>query len=97
MRTQFSTRSTSSFLNELVDLVGASVMSGTVSRVQSRIQNVCPKAVYTHFFAHSLNLVIVHVTREVADCLRFFEVESKLFNFFASSVVSAKMDCVKSR
>ena len=49
----------------------ASVMSGTVSGVQSRIQNVCPKAAYPHCFAHRLNLIIVHLTREVADCQRF--------------------------
>ena len=38
---------------------GAAVMSGRCTGVQSRIRELCPKAIYVHCFAHRLNLVIV--------------------------------------
>ena len=40
---------------------GASVMSGHVSGVQTRIRQVNPNAVYVHCRPHVLNLCIVHV------------------------------------
>ena len=37
---------------------GANVMSGTVSDVQTRIQDKYPEAIYIHCLAHKLNLVL---------------------------------------
>ena len=45
---------------------GAAVMSGRCSGVQSRIRDLCPKAIYVHCFAHSWNLVIVDVVHDIA-------------------------------
>ena len=42
---------------------GASVMSGHVSGVQTRIRQVNPNAVYVHCRPHVLNLCIVHVSK----------------------------------
>lgn len=44
---------------------GASVMSGHVSGVQSRIREVSPKAVYVHCRSHNLNLVVTHSCKTV--------------------------------
>ena len=38
---------------------GAANMTGAKSGVQKRIRDIQPKAVYTHWAGHSLNLVIV--------------------------------------
>ena len=42
---------------------GASVMSGHVSGVQTRIRQVNPNAVYVHCRPHVLNLCIVHASK----------------------------------
>ena len=42
---------------------GASVMSGHVSGVQTRIRKVNPNAVYVHCRPHVLNLCIVHASK----------------------------------
>ena len=42
---------------------GASVMSGHVSGVQTRIRQVNPNAVYIHCRPHVLNLCIVHASK----------------------------------
>lgn len=43
---------------------GASNMSGIHRGVQARIREVVPRAVYTHCKAHSLNLAIIHASKE---------------------------------
>ena len=42
---------------------GASVMSGNINGVQTRVRRVNPKAVYIHCRAHVLNLCIVHASK----------------------------------
>ena len=43
---------------------GAANMSGRYRGVQARIKEVIPGALYTHCKAHSLNLAIIHASRE---------------------------------
>jgi hypothetical protein len=55
---------------------GASNMSGAIKGVRSRIQQIQPKAIYVHCFAHSLNLSVqdavrsVPIVRDAMQCLR---------------------------
>lgn len=55
---------------------GAANMSGSVQGVRTRIQQLQPKALYVHCFAHSLNLSVqdavrsIPLVRDVMQCLR---------------------------
>lgn len=44
---------------------GASVMSGHVNGVQTRIRNTCPRAYYVHCRSHNLNLVVTQSCKSV--------------------------------
>lgn len=68
---------------------GASVMSGHINGVQTRIRRVNPKAVYIHCRAHVLNLCIVHdskipLVRNIMDTMQSV---SLAFKFSAKRVL----------
>lgn len=65
---------------------GASVMSGHVSGVTTRIQQALPKAKYfTHCRSHCLNLVIVSSCNNVPEVKNFMDAFRKLSVFVNSS------------
>ena len=51
---------------------GASVMSGHLSEVQSRVKEVAPHAHYVHCYAHTLNLVLVDSVKILSSATEFF-------------------------
>ena len=50
---------------------GASVMSGANKGVQQRVREHAPLAIYTHCYAHRLNLVLVDCCKSVHDAVEF--------------------------
>ena len=64
---------------------GASVMSGSVSGVQTRIRELYPQAIYVHCHAHRLNLVIVDSMKLKQDVANFFSVCQSLYDFISNS------------
>lgn len=64
---------------------GASVMSGIYSRLQKRINDIVPNAVYVHCYAHYLNLVVCDAAKRSDKAMRFFETVQSVFNFFSGS------------
>ena len=78
-----------------IDLLGcvaqcfdeAAVMSGRCSGVQTRIRELCPKAIYVHCFTHRLNLVIVDVVHNTARADDLFILLQSLHNFLSSPIV----------
>ncbi|XP_071846057.1 52 kDa repressor of the inhibitor of the protein kinase-like [Apostichopus japonicus] len=79
-------------LDNRVNLVGqgydgAAVMSGAVSGVAKRIQEVAPSAVYVDCYAHRLNLVIVDAGKTVKEATNFFALLQQLYVFVSVSNV----------
>ena len=66
---------------------GASVMSGSNKGVQQIVRQYAPLAMYTHCYAHRLNLVLVDSCKSVIDASDFFGLLEKLYVFFSGSVV----------
>ena len=64
---------------------GASVMSGSCSGVQKRIQDAAPQAVYVHCFAHTLNLVLVDSVRAIPSANEFFLLLESLYVFISTT------------
>ena len=69
---------------------GASVMSGHISGVQTRIREVSKHAMYLHCFAHRLNLVIVDVVHNTARAKDLFDVLQLLHNFLSQPLMHNK-------
>lgn len=69
---------------------GASVMSGAISGVAKRIQDVAPLATYVHCYAHRLNLVIVDACKSVPSASQFFALLQELYVFLSGSYVHQK-------
>ena len=65
---------------------GASVMSGSCTGVQTRVQQHAPMAIYIHCMAHRLNLVLVDVCKEVQSAADFFNLLEALYVFMSSGV-----------
>lgn len=51
---------------------GASVMSGHLNGLQSKIKEVAPQAVFVHCLAHRLNLVLQQGCNSISKCRIFF-------------------------
>ncbi|XP_038062619.1 zinc finger MYM-type protein 1-like [Patiria miniata] len=66
---------------------GAAVMSGAVSGVATRIQEVASSAVYVHCYAHRFNLVIVDACKTVKEAASFFALLQQLYVFVSGSNV----------
>jgi len=60
---------------------GAANMSGWHRGVQARIMQVVPTTVYTHWKAHSLNLVIIHASKQQHVRNRMSTVQEMAFAF----------------
>jgi len=66
---------------------GASVMSGTNKGVQTLVRESAPFALYTHCYAHKLNLVLVDSCKSVAEATDFFALLERLYVFTSNSVM----------
>ena len=66
---------------------GASVMSGHLSGVQTRIKAHAEWCLYTHCYAHRLNLVIVSCCKAVKYSPDFFALLQRIYVFFSGSYV----------
>ena len=70
-------------MNKIVSLGydGASVMSGCCAGVQTRVREFAPYAVYIHYYAHILNLVLVDSVKSVPAASEFFALREALYVF----------------
>ena len=59
----------------------AAKIAGRYRAVQARIRRIVPEAIYTHCKAHSLNLSIVHASKEVIIRNTFYTVQEIAFAF----------------
>lgn len=64
---------------------GASVMSGHLNGLQMKVQQEYPMALYTHCYAHVLNLVWPQVMAEISECNIFFSTLNGILTFFSHS------------
>jgi len=64
---------------------GASVMAGNLNGLQARIKEIAPNALFTHCFAHKLNLVLQHGCNSNKTCRIFFANITGISAFFHNS------------
>nr|CAI5847007.1 unnamed protein product [Callosobruchus analis] len=64
---------------------GAAVMSGDFNGLQSKIKNIAPHALFTHCYAHKLNLVLSKVCSGFKGVRIFFSNLSGFSSFFSKS------------
>lgn len=64
---------------------GASVMSGSKSGVQTIIKQTYPQALFVHCYAHQLNLVLLHSSKQILDVKLFICNLTSFKTFFARS------------
>lgn len=74
------------FRNKLIAQTydGAAVMAGHLNGLQSKIKSVAPTALFTHCYAHKLNLVLSKACNINKDCRIFFSNLSGFSSFFQS-------------
>ena len=74
------------FLEKLVSQTydGASVMSSELNGVQAKIKEKFPEAMFTHCYAHKLNLVLAHSAKSISECKIFFKTLEGLSAFSAN-------------
>ena len=60
-------------------------MRGINAGVQAKVKAVQPKAIYSHCYAHYINLVIVEVSSTNQYSRNFFGVIQNLYNFLEAS------------
>lgn len=65
---------------------GASVMSGSLTGVQTRILQDHLRAIYIHCHAHQLNLALVDCCRSLSHASDFFALLESLYVFMSSSI-----------
>jgi hypothetical protein len=51
---------------------GASVMAGELNGLQAKVKSMCPLALFTHYCAHRLNLVLQQGTNCISKCRIYF-------------------------
>jgi len=61
-------------------------MSGAQKGVQQCVREAAPLAVYTHCYAHKLNLVLVDCCKSVSDAVDFFVLFEKLYVFVSGAI-----------
>ena len=66
---------------------GASVMSGKHRGVQKKIRDITGKALYVHYYAHRLNLVVVDTVKSLVSANDFFSLLQKLYILMSSAAV----------
>ena len=59
-------------------------MSGQHGGVQALVKKQCPNALFTHCYAHKLNLVLAQGTSNVQAAKLFFADRDAFHNFFSS-------------
>nr|CAI5827286.1 unnamed protein product [Callosobruchus analis] len=64
---------------------GAAVMSGDFDGLQSKIKNIAPHALFTHCYAHKLNLVLSKACNGIKEVRIFFSNLSGFSSFFSKS------------
>jgi hypothetical protein len=62
---------------------GASVMSGKNKGVQTKLREIYPNALYTHCYAHRLNLVLVDTVSDLPKAFEFFSLVEALYVFLS--------------
>ncbi|KAJ3654966.1 hypothetical protein Zmor_014116 [Zophobas morio] len=60
---------------------GASVMSGELNGLQSRVKQIAPQALFTHCYAHRLNLILQDASTSIKEC-RFFCKHKRISHIF---------------
>ncbi|XP_032067022.1 zinc finger MYM-type protein 1-like isoform X3 [Thamnophis elegans] len=64
---------------------GAAVMASELNGVQAKIKEKVPEAMFTHCYAHKLNLVLLHSAKCMPECRTFFKTAEGLASFFSKS------------
>ena len=64
---------------------GASVMASELNGVLAKIKERVPEAMFTHCYAHKLNLVLSHSAKCMPECRTFFKTVEGLGTFFSKS------------
>ncbi|KAJ8912005.1 hypothetical protein NQ315_003542 [Exocentrus adspersus] len=64
---------------------GASIMSGDLNGLQARIKTVAPQALFTHCYAHRLNLILQDAAMKIKEYRIFLANISGLSVFFSTS------------
>ena len=70
-----------------------------LNRVQAKIKEKVPEAMFTHCYARKLNLVLVHSAKCIPECKAFFKTLEGLSAFFSKSTKRTRLldDVVKHR
>ena len=64
---------------------GAAVMASELNGVQAKIKEKVVEAMFTHCYAHKLNLVLLHSAKCMPKCRTFFKTAEGLASFFNKS------------
>lgn len=64
---------------------GAAVMASELNGVQPKIKEKVPEAMFTHCYAHKLNLVLLHSAKCMPEFHIFFKTAEGLASFFSKS------------
>jgi hypothetical protein len=64
---------------------GACAMDGHINGLQSKIIEAYPLAIFTHCYAHVLNLVLKQSLSNIKECRLFFQTISGLAAYFSKS------------
>lgn len=78
---------------------GAAVMASELNGVQAKVKEKVPEAMFTHCYAHKLNLVLLHSAKCMPECRTFFKTAEGLASFFSKSTKRTHLldDVVKRR
>ncbi|XP_032065573.1 zinc finger MYM-type protein 1-like isoform X2 [Thamnophis elegans] len=78
---------------------GAAVMTSELNGVQAKIKEKVPEAMFTHCYAHKLNLVLFNSAKCMPECRTFFKTAEGLASFFSKSTKRTHLldDVVKRR
>ncbi|XP_032067125.1 zinc finger MYM-type protein 1-like [Thamnophis elegans] len=78
---------------------GAAVMASELNGVQAKIKEKVPEAMFTHCYAHKLNLVLLHSAKCMPESRTFFKTAEGLASFFSKSTKRTHLldDVVKRR
>lgn len=64
---------------------GASVMSGHLNGLQTKVKDEVPQAIFIHCLAHCLNLILSQRCKNISNCRIFFANISGIPSFFHNS------------
>lgn len=64
---------------------GASVMSGELNGLQTKIKSIAPQALFTHCYAHAFNLVLSNACSSIHQVKVFFSTLSGFSSYFSKS------------